>query len=221
MVMVAHLVTATEKGRLLATQMLSPAFPVGGFAYAQGLEAAMDAGLVSDGATLAKWLDGVLAFGGGWSDAVILSLALRQDADHRALDDMARALCLSAERLTETLEQGAAFTRMAAALTQTPDAPAALPVAVGRACAGLALSAAEIIALFLHGQALNQVQAAIRYLPLGQTEGQRILAGLSPLILRLSNAAATATEADIGGCAIGTEIAQMRHETMETRIFRS
>ncbi|AUH63372.1 urease accessory protein UreF [Paracoccus zhejiangensis] len=211
----------TETGRLLAVQLLSPAFPTGAFAYAQGLEWAMDCGAVRDGASLTRWIGDVLEHGSGWSDAVILSLSLRPEADHAALDDLARALCLTSERLTETLEQGAAFARVAAVLTGTPETPTALPVAVGRACAGLGLPRTDIIALYLQGLALALVQAAVRFQPLGQTEGQRILAGLSPLILQLAVRAETASEADLGGCAIGAEIASARHECMETRIFRT
>ena len=109
--------TATDTGGLLLVQLLSPAFPTGAFAYAQGLEWAMDSGAVHDAASLAEWLRDVLEHGSGWSDAVLLSLALRPGADHAVLDDLARALCLTAERLTETLEQGAAFARTAAPLT--------------------------------------------------------------------------------------------------------
>lgn len=213
--------TATDAGGLLLVQLLSPAFPTGAFAHAQGLEWAMDSGAVHDASSLAEWLADVLDHGSGWSDAVLLSLALRRGADHATLDDLARALCLTAERLTETLEQGAAFARAAAPLTGTAASPAALPVAVGRACAPSGQPAAQVIGLYLHGQALNLVQAAVRFLPLGQSEGQRVLADLAPLILRLAARAADATEDDLGGCAIGAEIAQMRHETMQTRIFRT
>ena len=219
--------TPTDRAaaRLLAVQMLSPAFPTGGFAYAQGLEWAMSQGVVPDGAALAEWLRDLLAHGALWSDAVLLSLALRRDADPGALDDLARALCPSPERLTETVEQGAAFARTAAALCGAPSLPAALPatlpVAVGRALGPLPLPPAEVIALFLHGQALNLVLAAVRFMPLGQTQGQAVLARLAPDILRAADRAAVATDADLGGCALGADIAQMRHETMQTRIFRS
>ncbi|WP_245688853.1 urease accessory protein UreF [Paracoccus chinensis] len=219
--MAGPLDTTTDAGGLLLVQLLSPAFPTGAFAYAQGLEWAMDSGAVHDAGSLAEWLRDVLEHGSGWSDAVLLSLALRPGADHVALDEFARALCLTAERLTETLEQGAAFARTAAALTGMEASPAVLPVAVGRACASLGQPAARVIGFYLHGQALNLVQAAVRFLPLGQTEGQRVLADLSPVILRLAAQAANATEADLGGCAIGAENAQARHETMQTRIFRT
>ena len=214
-------VTAIDAGRLLAVQLLSPAFPTGAFAFSQGLEWAMDSGRVRGGTALAAWLADLLEHGSGWSDAVVLSLALRPGADHAALADLARALCLTAERLIETTEQGAAFARAAAGLTGMTGDPLPLPVAVGRACAGLGLPRAEVISLYLQGQALAQVQAAVRFMPLGQGEGQRVLAGLSPLILRLAGRAAEAGEDDLGGCALGAEMAQALHETMETRIFRT
>lgn len=211
----------TDAARLLAVQLLSPAFPTGAFAYAQGLEWAMDAGLVRDAMSLTQWLGDVLEYGSGWTDAVLLSLSLRPPADHAALDDLARAMCLTAERLLETCEQGRAFAATSAVVTGTSDAAAALPIAIGRAMSGLGLPAAEIIGLYLHGQTLNLILAAVRFMPLGQTEGQRILSSLSPLILRLAAQAANAAQDDLGGCAIGAELAQASHEFMETRIFRT
>ncbi|WBU52402.1 urease accessory protein UreF [Paracoccus sp. SCSIO 75233] len=216
-----HSVIPTDAGRLLAVQLLSPVFPTGAFAYSQGLEYAMDSGIIRDGATLSAWIADVLEYGTGWSDAVILSLCLRPGADYPALDDLARAMCLTAERLTETVEQGTAFVAMAGPLTATEAAPAALPVAVGRACARLELPRREVIGLYLHGLAFNLIQAAVRFMPLGQAEGQRLLAALSPQILNIAAQAADATESNLGGCAIGAEIAQARHETMTTRIFRT
>lgn len=221
MAMAGPLATATDSDRLLLSQLLSPAFPTGAFAFSQGLEWAMDSGAVGDAATLQAWIACVLERGGGWSDAVLLSLSLRAGADHAALDDLARALCVSAERLVETLEQGAAFARLAGPLTGTSAVAAALPVAVGRACATLAVPRTEIIALYLHAQALALVQAAVRFMPLGQSDGQHVLAALGPAILQLAARAAGAGEDDLGGCALGADLAQMRHETMETRIFRS
>lgn len=218
----APLAIATDIARLRAVQLLSPAFPTGAFAYSQGLEWAMATGILRHGAALSDWLEDVLTHGAGWSDAVLLSLALRPEADHDALAEMGRALCPSAERLTETLEQGVAFARVAAGLTRSPGPPPVpLPVAIGRACIPLGLPRAEVIALFLQGQAQNLIQAAIRFMPLGQTEGQAILARLGPLILDLAGRAGDAGPDDLGGLALGADLAAMHHETMETRIFRT
>ncbi|WP_410217495.1 urease accessory protein UreF [Paracoccus sp. (in: a-proteobacteria)] len=209
-----------EAARLRLQQVLSPAFPVGGFAWSQGMEYAMDQGLVTR-ITLPQWLADWLDHGAGWTDGVLVALAVRPDADHRALDDLARAACLTSQRLSETVEQGAAFAANMTALAGMPQTPAALPIAVGQACAPLPLPASEIIAAFLQAQAATLISAAVRFLPLGPVEGQRMLAALHPRILIRAAQAATATEADLTSAAWGADIAAMRHETMTTRIFRS
>nr|WP_111299868.1 urease accessory UreF family protein [Paracoccus saliphilus] len=212
--------TTAEAARLQLSQMLSPAFPVGGFAWSQGLEYAMDAGWVTR-ATLPCWLEDWLDHGQGWCDAVLLSLALRDGADHAALDDLARAACMSSQRLTETVEQGAAYAANMAALTGRPQTPAALPIAMGRACAAMPLPAPEIIAAFLQAQAAALISAAVRFLPLGPVQGQQMLAALQPRILDRASRAAAATSDDLVSATWGADMAAMNHETMTTRIFRS
>ena len=208
-----------DAARLVLAQVLSPAFPVGGFAWSQGLEWAMDQGLVTR-ATLGSWLADWLDHGQGRTDGVLVALALR-GGDPAALDDLARAACPSAERLTETAEQGAAFAALWADLTGQPQPAAALPVAFGCTCAALPLPAPEIIAAFLQAQAAALISAAVRYLPLGGAQGQQVLAALQPAILAAAGRAAGATEAELAGAAWGADIAAMRHETMTVRIFRS
>ncbi|MDO6669856.1 urease accessory UreF family protein [Paracoccus sp. 1_MG-2023] len=207
-----------EAARLRLAQYLSPAFPVGGFAWSQGLEYAMDQGIVTR-TTLPAWLADWLDHGAGWTDAVLVALALR-DADPE-LDDLARAACPSSQRLTETVEQGTAFAANVAALSGRDASPAALPVAFGRACTDMPLPAPEIIAAFLQAQAAALISAAVRFLPLGPMQGQAMLAGLQPAILACAARAATATREDLHSAAWGADIAAMRHETMTTRIFRS
>lgn len=211
--------TTPEAARLHLAQVLSPAFPVGGFAWSQGLEWAMDGGIVTR-ATLPQWLADWLDHGAGWTDAVLVALSLRA-TDHAALDDLARAACLSSQRLAETVEQGTAFAANIAALTGQPQPAAALPVAFGRTCAALPLPQAEIIAAFLQAQAAALISAAVRFLPLGPVEGQRMLSALQPAILAAAARAAQATEDDLASTAWGADIAAMRHETMPVRIFRS
>lgn len=179
----------------------------------------MDAGLVTR-ATLPQWLADWLDHGAGWTDAVLAALSLRTPG-HAALDDLARAACLSSQRLAETVEQGTAFAANIAALTRQSQPAAALPVAFGRACAALPLPHPEIVAAFLQAQAAAQVSAAVRFLPLGPVEGQAMLAALQPAILAAADRAARATQDDLASAAWGADIAAMRHETMPVRIFRS
>lgn len=199
---------------LTLMQWLSPAFPTGGFAYSHGLEWAMDRG-VKTPAQVSAWIADVLRFGSGQSDAVLLGRALRPGADFTALDDLARALCASRERLEETVAQGTAFARTVAGVTGRSLPARALPVAVGEACAGMALPRGQIVAQYLHAFAANLVSIATRFVPLGQTEGQRVLAGLHGVI------EAVDWEGEIGTCALGADMAAMRHEAMDVRIFRT
>ena len=96
-----------------------------------------------------------------------------------------------------------------------------LPVSVGEAAAALDLPKADVIAVYLHGFAGNLVTIAIRHVPLGQTEGQAVLARLAPLIHDLACAAARAPLDAIGTCALAGDLAAFRHETQEVRIFRT
>lgn len=213
--------SAAPPGLLSLVQWLSPAFPTGGFAYSHGLEWAISAGEVRDGASVERWLGDVLRFGAGRTDAILLAQALAANADLDALTDIARALAPSAERLRETEDQGAGFAAATAALTGLGLLPRPLPVAVGQAARTLALPAPQVLALYLHAFAANLVSAAVRFVPLGQTEGQRVLAALHPLIDALALEAATATLDDLATSALRADLAAMQHETMDVRIFRT
>jgi urease accessory protein len=204
---------------LTLVQWLSPAFPTGGYAYSHGLEAVIAEGERS-AAGIGRWIDGVLRFGTGQADAVLLASVLR-GGDPAELDAMARAMAGSRERLAETLEQGAAFARTVAALTGRDLPPRALPVAVGEAALALDLPVDEVVSVYLHAFAANLVACATRFAPLGQTEGQAMLAALHPVIGDLAGWAATAVPDDIGTAALGADLAAMRHETMDVRIFKT
>ncbi|MFN4158278.1 MAG: urease accessory protein UreF [Gemmobacter sp.] len=206
---------------LTLVQWLSPAFPVGAFAYSHGMETAIAAGELSDGAAVAGWVADVLDLGSGRADAVQLAHALQPGADHAALADLARALATTSERLRETEEIGAALTRAINALAGTDHGPLPFPVALGRAAAPLGLPVALVIAVAVQAFAANLVNVAVRFVPLGQTEGQHILARLRPLILRLAEDAAVTPLTGIATTALRADIASARHETLTTRIFRT
>ena len=207
---------------------LSPAFPVGGFNYSHGLEQAVADGLVSDRESLAGWLETLLARGSAWNDLVLLAEAWRQaeeGGDLRDLAELAEALSGSAERHRETMNQGTAF--LAAAVRWDDAAPeslaprAALPVAVGACAARSGLPLEACLAAYLQAFVSNQVQAAQRLMPIGQTGGIDVLSGLEPLIGEMAARAACSTLDDLGSAALNAEIAAMRHETLPSRIFVS
>ncbi len=204
---------------LTLVQWLSPAFPTGAFAYSHGLEHEIAAGMVHDAESLTDWLTNILRFGAGWQDAVLLGQALRGDRD--PLDALARALAPCAERLRESLDQGAALARAVSGITGRALPPRMLPVALGEAAAALDLPQEDVLALYLQGFAGNLVTIAIRHVPLGQTEGQAVLARLTPVIHDLAARAGRADLDDLGTCALAGDLAALCHETQEVRIFRT
>ena len=214
---------------------LSPAFPVGSFAYSHGLEWAVEAGDVADAATLAEWLADLAAFGAPRMDAILFAVAHRAAAaaDWRALNDvndLAVALAGSAERRLETTAQGAAFRLAARAawdcepLARVParDGEAiAYPIAVAAAAAGHAMARERALAAFVVALFANLVSAAVRLSVVGQTDGQRALANILPALKAMARQAADATLDDLGAAAFRSDIAAMRHETQYSRLFRS
>ena len=219
-IMTTH--TAMSDADLLTlTHWLSPVFPVGGYAYSQGLETAIAEGDVHDGASLKDWLQFTLTDGSGQVDAILLAAAMKPDADCQALNSWAAALAPSAERWQETSEQGAAFTRAVNDLRDENAPATALPIAVGRAARSLDLAACRVAALYLQSMVATLVTGAVRHIPLGQAAGQKIIASLQPTILSVAEDAEGKSPIDIRSATFGADRASILHETQETRIFRT
>ena len=199
---------------------LSPSFPVGAFAYSHGLEAAVAGAQVTDADTTQAWIEALLRHGAGRNDAILLAHALRGH-DPQELDALARALAASRERLLEAEAMGAAFAEAVAAGWGGDGAPRAYPVALGVAAREHGLPLDETVRLALLAFASNLVSAAIRLVPLGQAEGQRILAALAPAVEAVAIEALAADLDDLSGCALAADIAAMRHETQTVRLFRT
>jgi len=210
-----------SRARHLLLSLFSPAFPVGSFAYSHGLESAIDEGAVSCADELTTWLTDVLRHGTGRTDAILLARAYRAPDTAAELSALAEALAPSFERHTETMAQGAAFARVTAAVHGTDPAPLALPVAVGAASSALDLPLPDTVAAYLHAFAANIVSAAVRLVPLGQTEGQAVLAALFPIIDATAVEALEADPEDLGGFTPAADLCAMRHETKTVRLFRT
>lgn len=209
-----------DEDLLTLAAWLSPGFPVGAFAYSHGLEQAVAAGEVTDAATARDWIGACALHGAGRNDAILTAAALR-GGDAEELDALARSFAASAERLRETVAQGTAFAGTVAAAWGGDATPRAYPVALGVAARARGLPPAATVALGLSAFAANLVSAAVRLVPLGQIEGQCILAALHPALARAARAAMAASTDDLGGCTWGADIAAMRHETQPVRLFRT
>jgi urease accessory protein len=210
----------------------SPAFPIGAFSYSHGLEWAVEDGGVTDRVSLVAWLEADLRHGSGRADAMLFAQAWR-GADILATATLAAAMRGTAELALESGQQGIAFLaavrkawphpeldRLAHMLSQAAIAPV-LPVAAGICCAVHGIGLELALPFYVHGSAANLVNAALRLVPLGQTDGQIALAALEAAVLETAREAASAPLADIGSAAFMIDLASMRHETQYTRLFRS
>lgn len=213
----------------------SPSFPIGAFSYSHGLEWVVGVGEVNDAAALASWAAGILDHGAGRSDAVLLSTTwravVREDWDQVAeLAQLAAALQPSLERRMESLSQGTAFLAAVGAAWSIPSVErlqrarsdeTSYAIAAGVAAAAHGLPLGAVLVAYLHSFAANLVSAGVRLVPLGQTDGLRVLVQLEPVIRQVAEQACSATIEEIGSSSFLADIASMRHETQYTRLFRS
>lgn len=221
------MITSTPETAALRLQAwLSPAFPVGGFAWSQGIETAVADEAIRDTPTLRDWIEDVLRHGSGRNDAILLRLA--HAAEPEALEELAefaRATATGAERLAETVGQGNAFRRAAgawgAARLEVVAGDLPYPVAIGALARAHGIGADETAAAFLQALAASLISAAVRLVPLGQSQGLAVLAALEPTILAVAAGTHGATREDIGSATFIADIGGLRHETLETRLFRS
>jgi urease accessory protein len=231
--MTATMSTEAALYRLLT--WLSPAYPIGAFSYSHGIEYAVEAGLVTSCATLVDYVGTALEHGSGYADAALLvaAWAAARDLDRARLDeiaDLASAWRGTAELALEAETQGRAFlsTTRAAWPQSELDAFAAqragavaLPVAVGVVAAFHDIELPALLTAYLHAFAANLVSAGIRLIPLGQTDGQRALAALEPVVERVTVAAQRTPLEEVATAAPIIDWCSMRHETQYTRLFRS
>lgn len=227
----ATIITMTDAGQQLLRLMswLSPAFPVGAFAYSHGLERAIHDGLIRDRDSLTGWLSDLVRHGSGWNDAVLLGEAWRVTSageDAGDVAELAEAMAGSRERHMETTLQGGAFLAAAAAWA-TPgtgegdNRAMTYPVAVGITAARHGIGLEPALAAYLHAFSSNLIQAAVRLVPLGQRDGVAAIAGLEPLLLDTASRAAGSTLDDLGSATFLSEVMSMKHEVQYSRVFRS
>jgi urease accessory protein len=220
--------------RLLA--WLSPGFPTGGFSYSHGLEAAADSGAVGDRISLQYWIGAIIAWGAGRIDADILRDAHRavSTGDIVALSAANRhgvAFRATAETRLETTAQGAAFLEACRAAWPEPfldrwakmldGGSVCYAAAVGAATARAGIPIDCALLGYMQAMAANLISAGLRLGIIGQTDGQRILAGLEPVISAAVASALTREQGSFGSATFAVELASVMHETQYTRLFRS
>jgi urease accessory protein len=221
--------TGTDAALLQLIWLASPALPVGGFSYSEGLEAAVDAGLVRDESTAADWLADQLHLGLARSDLAVLAQAVdawrRGDSGRiRALDQWVLQTRETAELRQQTEQMGRSLVEWLKAVhpQQVPAAPApTYPVAFGRAASAGAAAPRDILLAFAFGWAENMMQAAIKSVPLGQSAGQRILLRLAAEIPAAVDLALALGDDERQAFTPMLAILSAQHETQYSRLFRS
>ena len=213
---------ATEASQLLLLlNWMSPTFPTGAFAYSHGLEWAIENGAIQSGDDATNWIRELISRGSLWNDAVLFVMCWTSDAS--ALNEITLALSSSRERYLETIQLGRSFSIAAAVFidTETSEAEIAYPVAAGMACRTAGIARETALLAYLQGMCCALVSVAVRLVPIGQTAGLRVLKSLIPIIVATAERAVNASLEDLGSCALLSDVAAMKHETMSTRIFRT
>jgi urease accessory protein len=216
---------------------LSPSFPVGAFAYSHALESAIEEGFVRDRDTLRAWTADVLAFGSPRADAIFFrhahaAVLAGAKADFVEVADLASAMRGTGELALEATQQGESFlaaiggawdvdvAAWRGVLAQAGIRPA-YPVSVACAAAAARIPVDDALCAYLHAFAANLVSAAVRAVPLGQTDGQRALCALEADVAAALAASAGRALDEAGGAALAVDALSFRHEVQYTRIFRS
>jgi urease accessory protein len=214
---------------------LSPAFPVGSFAFSHGLEWAAAAGDLPDAAAIEGWIADLLAHGAARNDAILLAAAWRavragEAVELAEINALALALAGSRERRLETTGQGNAFLAAVKAawaraeidrVEQRLVGDVAYPVAVALAAGAHRIELRATLEAYLLAFVSNLVSAVVRLGVIGQSDGQRVIAALIPGVRELAHAAEHSTLDDLGGAVFRADLAALHHETLYTRLFRS
>ena len=210
----------TDLKFMTVMQWMSPAFPIGAFAYSHGLEWAIDKDHVSNGEKLQKWITDLLEYGSLRTDAIFISLILRGH-DAKKMNELSMALCPAGERLLETKLQGSAFTKVIEDVWQQDIGELSLPIAVALAAKNQSIEQDLILPAYLHAFCSNLISAAIRLIPIGQTEGQRIMLELYPTISDLVKTASESEIDDLNSACFFSDVSAMEHEHLQPRVFKT
>lgn len=216
-------------------QLASPSLPIGAYSYSQGLEAAMESGLVTDAASARAWIIDTLHHVVARFEAPVLwrllqAFSTRDESAVASWTEQFIAARDTAEFRAETIQMGYSLGKLMADL-QIDDggllallqAQAEIPLPTAYAYAAVALKVPAEAALLgmLFSWAENQVLVCVKSVPLGQVAGQRLLLSLQPELALAAAAASTMADEDMSSWSPGLSLLSMRHEVQYSRLYRS
>lgn len=211
----------------------SPAYPIGGYAFSHGLENAVERALITDADSTREWIADLILIGDGQADLVFVSQGWESGDDEQAISqvaDMALAFQPTAEIRLESVAQGSAFLKTTASawgcdatdrLQERLGSVAVYPVVFGAVARHSGVDKSDALHAYAHGFVANLVSAAVRLVPLGQTDGQIITSALMAAVLNAVSSAIDTPLDDVSSSCIMADIASMQHEVQYTRLFRS
>ena len=211
--------TTSIDPRLL--QLASPALPVGAYSYSGGLEAAVEAGVVKDAASAQQWISDVLEYSVGKMEAPILLRMMEGPAEE--LNRTFLASRETAELRAETVQMGFSLNKLLPELgvARLEMEEVSFPAAFAHAAAAWKIEPKAALTAYLWSWAENQVMAAIKAVPLGQTDGQKMLLLLGKRVEETVGQASAIKDEDLGNFAPGLAVLSSQHETQYSRLFRS
>ncbi len=214
-------------------QLVSPALPVGAYTYSEGLETLVQADQITDAPSLQTWLTQELRYGAMRLEAAVLvrvyqALNNQDSSQIEVWNQWLSALRETRELREQSWQMGRSLMRLLETLqpqTQawlaTCEAPLNFAVVFAVAAWGWQIDMEAAVLGYLQSWAANLVNAGVRLIPLGQTQGQQIVLGLQPQILQTSRMVLNFPEQEMKCCSWGVSIASMQHETLYSRLFRS
>lgn len=218
-------------GLLHLIWLASPALPIGGFSYSEGLEASVDAGLAATESGVSDWLSDQLALSLGRADLPLLAQAITawRSNDSKRVQELTQWLLATRESdefRAQTEQMGRSLVewlRLQHADVDTAFAGIAptYPVAFAFAASRVPASVQEGCLAFAFGWAENMVSAAVKAVPLGQSAGQRILARLASEIPPVVERALHMPDCDRMAFTPMLAVLSAQHETQYSRLFRS
>ncbi len=206
----------------------SQLYPVGSFSFSSGLEYAIEAKIICNSKDLSCWIGNSIEYGNIWSDSVLLSECWKLNSNGliEKINDLnlfATSLNQSKERYNENLEQGKSFIKITREVWKHEYISDELIYPIAYACSAFneSLSLEETIISFLHNTSSNLIMAGMKLIPLGQTDGQKILLEINEIISKKYLEVINSNINMIGTCGWISDIISMRHENQYTRLFRT
>ena len=202
----------------LLLSWFSPSFPIGSFNFSHGLEAAIEYQFVYDKISLEEWIKHLIINGTGKTDSILLANAYNGEE----VNELALALCASKERWIETYNLGKVFCKnIRENWGYKIDKNLAYPIAIGKAGLYFKIPLEKLLIAFLQSFVSNLINVGIKHIPLGQSDGQKILINFLPVIERQTNILKIAKVSDLGSSAFLSDLSSMYHETLNNRIYQT